>query len=198
MSFFPNYFLKTNIFFFQIGRGNFGDVYKAKLKLQNKPYETLSVAVKTCKVTLPEEQKKKFLQEGRILKQYDHPNIVKFIGICVQKQPIMIVMELVSGGSLLNYLRNNGNSLNPKSLLGKILVSQLFSRKKNRFVFSSGMCLDAAAGMQYLESKNCIHRDLAARNCLVGDKNIVKISDFGMSREEEEYTVSDGLKQVSK
>ena len=58
------------------------------------------------------------------------------------------------------------------------------------------MCLDAAAGMQYLESKNCIHRDLAARNCLVGDKNIVKISDFGMSREEEEYTVSDGLKQV--
>ena len=59
------------------------------------------------------------------------------------------------------------------------------------------MCLDASAGMQYLESKNCIHRDLAARNCLVGEGNVVKISDFGMSREEEEYTVSDGLKQVS-
>ena len=59
------------------------------------------------------------------------------------------------------------------------------------------MCLDAAAGMQYLESKNCIHRDLAARNCLVGEGNVVKISDFGMSREEEEYTVSDGLKQVN-
>ena len=58
------------------------------------------------------------------------------------------------------------------------------------------MCLDASAGMQYLEMKNCIHRDLAARNCLVGDSNVVKISDFGMSREEEEYTVSDGLKQV--
>ncbi len=37
----------------------------------------MAVAVKTCKTTLPEEQKKKFLQEGRILKQYDHPNIVK-------------------------------------------------------------------------------------------------------------------------
>ena len=60
------------------------------------------------------------------------------------------------------------------------------------------MCLDASAGMQYLEMKNCIHRDLAARNCLVGDSNVVKISDFGMSREEEEYTVSDGLKQVRK
>lgn len=41
--------------------------------------------------------------------------------------------------------------------------------------------------MRYLESKNCIHRDLAARNCLVDFENCVKISDFGMSREEEEY-----------
>jgi len=141
----------------KIGRGNFGDVYKARLKQNN-----LSVAVKTCKVTLPDEQKKKFLQEGRILKQYEHPNIVRFIGICVQKQPIMIVMELVSGGSLLNYLRTSSDKLATKALLG--------------------MCQDAASGMQYLESKNCIHRDLAARNCLVGETNVVKISDFGMSR----------------
>lgn len=56
--------------------------------------------MKTCRMTLPEEQKRKFLQEGRILKQYDHPNIVKLIGICVQKQPIMIVMELGNNCSL--------------------------------------------------------------------------------------------------
>lgn len=147
----------------KIGRGNFGDVYKAKLKSSPKK----EVAVKTCRMTLPDEQKRKFLQEGRILKQYDHPNIVKLIGICVQKQPIMIVMELVPGGSLLNFLRKNAQTLVSKQLLR--------------------MCRDAAAGMQYLESKNCIHRDLAARNCLIGDDNIVKISDFGMSREEEEY-----------
>lgn len=47
--------------------------------------------------------------------------------------------------------------------------------------------LSIQIGMRYLESKNCIHRDLAARNCLIGYENIVKISDFGMSREEEEY-----------
>ena len=98
----------------KIGRGNFGDVYKARLKQNN-----LSVAVKTCKVTLPDEQKKKFLQEGRILKQYEHPNIVRFIGICVQKQPIMIVMELVSGGSLLNHLRSSADKLATKALLGQ-------------------------------------------------------------------------------
>ncbi|XP_054726150.1 tyrosine-protein kinase Fer isoform X6 [Anastrepha obliqua] len=155
----------------KIGRGNFGDVYKAKLKSTKQ-----DVAVKTCRMTLPDEQKRKFLQEGRILKQYDHPNIVKLIGICVQKQPIMIVMELVPGGSLLNYLRKNSNALTTRQQMG--------------------MCRDAAAGMRYLESKNCIHRDLAARNCLVDFENQVKISDFGMSREEEEYIVSDGMKQI--
>ncbi|XP_008203475.1 tyrosine-protein kinase Fer isoform X2 [Nasonia vitripennis] len=155
----------------KIGRGNFGDVYRALLKTCKT-----EVAVKTCKVTLPDEQKKKFLQEGRILKQYDHPNIVKLIGICVQKQPIMIVMELVPGGSLQTYLRKNASNITQ--------VGQL------------QMCKDAAAGMCYLESKYCIHRDLAARNCLVGYESIVKISDFGMSREEEEYIVSDGMKQI--
>ncbi|XP_046737131.1 tyrosine-protein kinase Fer isoform X4 [Diprion similis] len=155
----------------KIGRGNFGDVYKAQLKSSK-----IDVAVKTCKVTLPDEQKKKFLQEGRILKQYDHPNIVKLIGICVQKQPIMIVMELVPGGSLLTYLRKNASTITQREQLR--------------------MCKDAAAGMCYLESKYCIHRDLAARNCLVGYESIVKISDFGMSREEEEYIVSDGMKQI--
>ncbi|XP_003745932.1 tyrosine-protein kinase Fer [Galendromus occidentalis] len=155
----------------KIGRGNFGDVYRAILHPKR-----MNVAVKTCRVNLPEEQKKKFLSEGRILKQYDHPNIVRLVGICVQKQPIMIVMELVPGGSLLNYLRRDGQRLPTRTLVS--------------------MCLDCAAGMAYLESKGCIHRDLAARNCLVGLNDEVKISDFGMSREEQEYVVSDGMKQI--
>ncbi|XP_056003157.1 tyrosine-protein kinase Fer-like isoform X2 [Ostrea edulis] len=155
----------------KIGNGNFGEVYKGVYKPK-----TMVVAVKTCRDTLSEDQRKKFLQEGRILKQYDHPNIVRFIGIAAQRQPVMIVMEYVAGGALLNYLRKQGKTLSKKQL--------------------TKMCEDAANGMAYLESKNCIHRDLAARNCLVGDKSVVKISDFGMSREEEEYTVSDGLKQI--
>jgi tyrosine-protein kinase Fer len=47
---------------------------------------------------------------------------------------------------------------------------------------------------RYLHSKFCIHRDLAARNCLIGAGNVVKISDFGMSRltssEDDIYSVN--------
>lgn len=103
------------------GQGNFGEVFKGTLQRDKMP-----VAVKTCKEDLPPELKIRFLSEARsvsisslvhrsihpsvcqsncdrligyrILKQYDHPNIVKLIGVCTQRQPIYIVMELVPGG----------------------------------------------------------------------------------------------------
>nr|XP_006208052.1 tyrosine-protein kinase Fer [Vicugna pacos] len=113
----------------------------------------------------------------KILKQYDHPNIVKLIGVCTQRQPIYIIMELVPGGDFLSFLRKKKDEIKLKQLVK----------------FS----LDAASGMAYLESKNCIHRDLAARNCLVGENNVLKISDFGMSRQEDGGVYSSsGLKQI--
>ncbi|XP_064863609.1 tyrosine-protein kinase Fer-like isoform X2 [Oncorhynchus nerka] len=154
-----------------LGKGNFGEVFKGTLR------DKTPVAVKTCKEDLPQELKIKFLSEARILKQYDHANIVKLIGVCTQRQPIYIVMELVSGGDFLSYLRKKKEDLKIKQLVK----------------FS----LDAAAGMAYLELKNCIHRDLAARNCLVGESNLLKISDFGMSRQEDDGIYSSsGLKQI--
>ncbi|XP_035168066.1 LOW QUALITY PROTEIN: tyrosine-protein kinase Fes/Fps [Oxyura jamaicensis] len=157
----------------RIGRGNFGEVFSGRLRADNTP-----VAVKSCRETLPPELKAKFLQEARILKQYNHPNIVRLIGVCTQKQPIYIVMELVQGGDFLSFLRSEGPHLKVKELIK--------------------MTENAAAGMEYLESKRCIHRDLAARNCLVTEKNILKISDFGMSREEEDgiYASTGGMKQI--
>ncbi|XP_066567675.1 tyrosine-protein kinase Fer [Amia ocellicauda] len=154
-----------------LGKGNFGEVFKGTLR------DKTPVAVKTCKEDLPQELKIKFLSEARILKQYDHPNIVKLIGVCTQRQPIYIVMELVSGGDFLSFLRKKKDDLKTKQLVK--------------------FALDAAAGMAYLELKNCIHRDLAARNCLVGENNLLKISDFGMSRQEDDGIYSSsGLKQI--
>ncbi|KAM9764583.1 tyrosine-protein kinase Fes/Fps isoform 2-T2 [Menidia menidia] len=156
-----------------IGKGNFGEVYSGRLRSDNTP-----VAVKSCKENLAPEHKSKFLMEARILKQYNHPNIVKLIGVCTQKQPIYIIMELIQGGDFLSFLRNEGHSLKPRTLVK--------------------MTENVAAGMEYLESKKCIHRDLAARNCLVAEQKVVKISDFGMSRQQDDgvYSAEGGLRQI--
>uniref|UniRef100_A0A8C5BRK8 Tyrosine-protein kinase n=1 Tax=Gadus morhua TaxID=8049 RepID=A0A8C5BRK8_GADMO len=154
-------------------KGNFGEVYSGRLRFDN-----MAVAVKACREDLPPETKKRFLMEARILKQYEHPNIVRLIGVCTQQQPIYIIMELVQGGDFLSFVRAADRSLPPG-----LLVT---------------MVADIASGMDYLENRKCIHRDLAARNCLVGEQHVVKISDFGMSREEEDgvYSATGGLRQV--
>lgn len=49
------------------------------------------------------------------------------------------------------------------------------------------MCYDVAKGFEYLHRQKFIHSDVAARNCLVTDSGIVKIYDFWMTRNGEEY-----------
>lgn len=69
----------------KLGQGHFGDVMKGILKPENIP-----VAVKSCKQNVSQVVKTKFLAEAEILKQYDHPNIVKLIGVCAEKEPVFI------------------------------------------------------------------------------------------------------------
>jgi serine/threonine protein kinase len=146
----------------KIGSGQYGEVYQGFFKNRK-------VAIKTCKNSMQQEDKVKFVIEGNQLKKFNHPNIVGFIGIAVDEEPIYIIMELVNGGSLLSYLKNHQND-------------ELLPLK-----IKMDLCNDCAAGMQYLEECGVIHRDLAARNCLIekieNDNLRLKISDFGLSKE---------------
>ena len=105
---------------------------------------------------------KKFLKEAELLKQLIHPKVIQLCAICTKEEPIYIITELMKHGSLLQYLRGDGQSLKLPQLID--------------------MGAQVAAGMAYLEEKKCIHRDLAARNILVGENLICKVADFSSAR----------------
>ncbi|XP_071953746.1 focal adhesion kinase 1-like isoform X3 [Antedon mediterranea] len=140
-----------------IGEGQFGDVNKGIY--HDKNGEEIPVAVKTCKT---ESFGEKFLEEAYIMQQFDHPHIVKLIGICTDFQPNMIVMELAPLGQLRTYLQQNKLNLSLKTLI-------LFAYQ-------------ISTALSYLESKKFVHRDIATRNVLVVAEDNVKLGDFGLSR----------------
>lgn len=149
-----------------LGEGFFGEVYEGVYT--NHKGEKINVAVKTCKKDCTQDNKEKFMSEAVIMKNLDHPHIVKLIGI-IEEEPTWIIMELYSYGELGHYLERNKNSL-------KVLTLVLYA-------------LQICKAMAYLESINCVHRDIAVRNILVASTECVKLGDFGLSRyiEDEDY-----------
>lgn len=149
-----------------LGEGFFGEVYEGVYT--NHKGEKINVAVKTCKKDCTLDNKEKFMSEAVIMKNLDHPHIVKLIGI-IEEEPTWIVMELYPYGELGHYLERNKNSLKVPTLV----------------LYALQIC----KAMAYLESINCVHRDIAVRNILVASPECVKLGDFGLSRyiEDEDY-----------
>ncbi|KAG5319541.1 FAK1 kinase, partial [Pseudoatta argentina] len=153
-----------------IGEGQFGNVHKGSYK--GRDDQTVAVAVKTCKVDADLATAEKFLEEAYIMQQFEHPHIIRLIGVC-SEAPIWLVMELARLGEMRAYLQSNKHRLDLATLL--LYTFQL------------------STALSYLESKKFVHRDIAARNVLVSSHSCVKLADFGLSRWVEDqsyYTAS--------
>ncbi|XP_069700735.1 mitogen-activated protein kinase kinase kinase 13-B isoform X3 [Periplaneta americana] len=98
----------------------------------------------------------------RNLRKLNHPNIVQFKGVCTQAPCYCIIMEFCPYGPLYNLLKD-GEEVPPVRLVN--------------------WAKQIASGMHYLHSHKIIHRDLKSPNVLIGRGEVVKISDFGTSRE---------------
>ncbi|KAJ3662397.1 hypothetical protein Zmor_006748 [Zophobas morio] len=155
-----------------LGQGAFGEVYQGFYR--QRPCDTVEmpVAVKTLPEMSTSQAEMDFLMEALIMSKFNHPNIVHFIGVCFDKHPRFIVLELLAGGDLKNFLRESRpkpERSSPLSMKDLVLIA-----------------VDVAKGCKYLEDNRFIHRDIAARNCLLttkGPGRVVKIADFGMSRD---------------
>ncbi|KAK2846281.1 hypothetical protein Q7C36_011135 [Tachysurus vachellii] len=152
----------------KLGAGCFADVWCGTWNGNTK------VAVKTLKSgTMSPES---FLEEAQIMKNLRHDKLVQLYAV-VSEEPIYIVTEYMSKGSLLEFLKGGeGPTLKLPNLVD--------------------MAAQVAAGMAYIERMNYIHRDLRAANILVGENLVCKIADFGLARliEDNEYTARQGAK----
>lgn len=148
-----------------IGEGQFGDVHQGVYVTPENP--AMAVAIKTCKNCTSDSVREKFLQEALTMRQFDHPHIVKLIGV-ITENPVWIIMELCTLGELRSFLQVRKYSLDLASLI--LYAYQL------------------STALAYLESKRFVHRDIAARNVLVYSTDCVKLGDFGLSRYMEDST----------
>ncbi|XP_076966973.1 mitogen-activated protein kinase kinase kinase 12 isoform X2 [Tamandua tetradactyla] len=96
------------------------------------------------------------------LRKLKHPNIITFKGVCTQAPCYCILMEFCAQGQLYEVLRA-GRPVTPSLLVD----------------WSMGI----AGGMNYLHLHKIIHRDLKSPNMLITYDDVVKISDFGTSKE---------------
>ncbi|XP_030270332.1 NT-3 growth factor receptor isoform X2 [Sparus aurata] len=161
----------------ELGEGAFGKVFLAECYNLSPTKDKMLVAVKTLKDPNL-SARKDFQREAELLTNLQHDHIVKFYGVCVDGDPLIMVFEYMKHGDLNKFLRAHGPDAmilvdgQPLQSNGELGLSQMLH-----------IATQIASGMVYLSSQHFVHRDLATRNCLVGNGLLVKIGDFGMSRD---------------
>ena len=166
----------------ELGVGQFGKVFLAHtvgLTLHDlslgSGQTTISVlvAVKVLHSDADVLERETFEKEVKFMSRLRNDNIVQILGVCL-KRNAFIMMEYMENGDLNQYLQKFEYSHEePVEDSGSYITS-------SSLIY---IALQIASGMRYLAGKNYVHRDLATRNCLVGQKFLVKIADFGMSRQ---------------
>lgn len=155
-----------------LGKGEFGSVREAQLKMEDGSLQ--KVAVKMLKTEIfCSSDIEEFLREAAFMKEFDHPNVCKLIGVSLRSRtkgrlPVpMVILPFMKHGDLHTFLLMSRIGEEPITLPIQTLI---------RFM------IDICSGMEYLSSKNFIHRDLATRNCMLHEDMTVCVADFGLSK----------------
>ncbi|TKC34119.1 hypothetical protein EI555_007918, partial [Monodon monoceros] len=117
-----------------LGSGAFGEVYEGTaVDILGVGSAETKVAVKTLKKGSTDQEKIEFLKEAHLMSKFNHPNILKQLGVCLLNEPQYIILELMEGGDLLTYLRKArmtsgpANKMQPRSILSMSAVPRAAS-----------------------------------------------------------------------
>ena len=149
-----------------IGSGGMADVYKAKDHKLNR-----FVAMKVLKPEFSTDTNfiRKFQREAQAAAGLAHPNVVNVFDVGEDKGINYIVMELVEGITLKDYI----------SKKGKLTVKE-----------ATSIAIQVSMGLEAAHNRNIVHRDIKPQNIIISTDGKVKVTDFGIARVASSNTIS--------
>ena len=142
-----------------VGTGGMARVYKARCHRLNR-----LVAIKILREDLAQdaEFRRRFHDESQAVAMLSHPNIVAVYDVSRSSELEYIVMELIDGINLKQYMQKKGNKLNWREAL--YFITQIIK------------------ALGHAHSRGIIHRDIKPHNIMVLRDGTVKVADFGIAR----------------
>ena len=150
----------------RIGGGGMSEVYKAKCHKLNR-----YVAIKVLKEEFGKDDNfvKKFNIEAQAAAGLSHPNIVNIYDVVNENNMHFIVMELIEGITLKDYIASKG-MLDIKEAIN--------------------IALQVAKGLECAHERNIVHRDVKPQNIIISVDGTVKVADFGIAKATTEETIN--------
>ena len=158
--------------FERVGEGGMSVVYKAKDKLLNR-----FVAIKILKPEFINDHKfiDSFRRESQAAASLSHPNIVNIYDVGREGNIHYIVMELIQGKTLSDYIKEQGPMPYPKVIA---LSKQI------------------AAALAFAHKNHIIHRDVKPHNVMITPNGTAKITDFGIAKAVNAATIVDNTEGI--
>ena len=153
----------------KVGTGGMADVYKARDHKLNR-----LVAVKVLKPEFRDDKTfiAKFQKEAQAAAGLAHPNIVNVYDVGEDEGVNFIVMELVEGITLKDYIKKKG----------KLSVKE-----------ATSIAIPVSLGLEAAHNSNIVHRDVKPQNIIISTDGKVKLSDFGIARAVTSNTITSNV-----